>query len=344
MSQTLFFSADRPEDIAATGDILRRGGLAAIPTETVYGLAANALDAAAVRRIYEAKNRPADNPLIVHIADLSALGMLCQSVPDAAILLAAHFWPGPLTLVLPRREIVPDIVTAGLPSVAVRMPASSAALAVIRAAGTPLAAPSANRAGLPSPTTAAHVGDDMDGRIDAILDGGPCTLGIESTVLDLSGDRPRLLRPGGVTRAQLEEHLGPVEVDPAVLGPMSSGAAPSAPGMKYRHYAPNAPVYILQGSAAASAAYVSAHRTPGVAVLCFDGDADLFEGVTCISYGNENDPASLAHGLFDALRRLDRPDVQVIYARCPEGDGLYESVRNRLSKAAGFVRIETESL
>jgi len=337
---TLHLSAGSPADIAAAGKILRTGGLVAIPTETVYGLAANALDAAAVGRIFAAKGRPADNPLIVHINDLSALGALCENIPDAAVLLASRFWPGPLTLVLPRRNVVPDAVTAGLDTVAVRLPGSSAARAVIKAAGCPLAAPSANRSGSPSPTTAEHVWYDMDGRIEAILDGGPCAVGVESTVLDLSGDKPRLLRPGGVTHAELEELLGPVEVDPAVLGPMPPGQSPRAPGMKYRHYAPHAPVILLRGPADAAAKYVRAHAEPGAAVLCFDGEGTLFESVECVLYGKEDDPASLARGLFDALRRLDRPEVGVIYARYPEGEGLYEAVRNRLGKAAGFAVVE----
>ena len=336
---TLRLSADSPEDIRTAGELLRAGGLVALPTETVYGLAADALNPVAVSRIFTAKGRPSDNPLIVHIADLAELGTLCAAVPDAAVLLAARFWPGPLTLVLPRRDLVPGAVTAGLPTVAVRLPASQAARAVIQAAGTPLAAPSANRSGTPSPTTAAHVWHDLNGRVDAIVDGGPCAVGIESTILDLSGDKPRLLRPGGVTQAELEEPLGPVEVDPAVLGPLSPENAPRAPGMKYRHYAPRAPVYLLRGPSGAAAVWVRNHAQPGAAVLCFDGERALFEGVTRVSYGPENDPSSLALNLFDALRRLDRPDVTVIYARCPEGDGLYEAVRNRLGKAAGFRQV-----
>ena len=335
---TRFLSAENPADVQTAAEILRAGGVAAIPTETVYGLAARALDPVAVERVYAAKGRPADNPLIVHIDDLFALYVLCASVPDAVVILASHFWPGPLTMVLPRRDTIPDIVTAGLPTVAVRLPASPVARALIRQAG-PLAAPSANRAGSPSPTTAAHVRHDLDGRVDAILDGGPCLWGVESTVLDLTGDRPRLLRPGGVTHTQLEALLGPVEVDPAVTGPSAAGETPRAPGMKYRHYAPKAPVILLRGSAAAAAAYARQRAAPGAAVLCFNGEPDLFGDLLCVPYGDERDPISLARGLYDALRRLDRDGVTVIYARYPEGEGLYDAVRNRLNKAAGFYQI-----
>jgi L-threonylcarbamoyladenylate synthase len=312
----------------------------AIPTETVYGLAASAFDSAAVARVFAAKGRPADNPLIVHIAEIVDLPKVCAQIPPIAPAVAKRFWPGPLTLVLPRRDKVPDTVTAGLPTVAVRCPAHDAARAVIRAAGVPLAAPSANRAGFPSPTTAAHVWNDMDGRADAILDGGPCRCGVESTILDLSGQPPRILRPGGVARAQLEAALGAVEVDPAVTGPLAEGEAPRAPGMKYRHYAPHAPVYLLHGPLDAAAAYVKALARPGTAALCFNGEQARFHPVPCVTYGDADSPESLARGLFDALRTLDAPDIRCIYARCPEGEGLYEAVRNRLSRAAGFAVIE----
>ncbi|MDR3207064.1 MAG: threonylcarbamoyl-AMP synthase [Oscillospiraceae bacterium] len=337
---TLALSADRPEDIRKAGEILRGGGLVAIPTETVYGLAAAVFDPAAVARVFAAKGRPADNPLIVHVAEIVDIPKVCAQAPPIAPALAKRFWPGPLTLVMPRRDNVPDGVTAGLPTVAVRCPANDAARAVIRAAGVPLAAPSANRAGFPSPTTAAHVWNDMDGRVDAILDGGPCRWGVESTILDLTGPVPRLLRPGGVTRAQLEAVLGTVEVDPAVTGPVTEGHSPRAPGMKYRHYAPHAPIYLLHGPLNAAATYVKALARPGTAVLCFNGEQERFRPVPCVPYGDGDSPESLARGLFEALRKLDAPEIRCIYARCPEGDGLYEAVRNRLSRAAGFAVIE----
>lgn len=338
---TAFLSASRPGDIEKAAGILRDGGIAALPTETVYGLAGNALDPAVVGAIYAAKGRPSDNPLIVHVASAEDLPAVVREVPDAAMALAAAFWPGPLTIVLPRRDVVPDRVTAGLDTVAVRVPAHEAFLAVLRAAGVPLAAPSANRAGSPSPTTAQHVMDDLDGRIPAVLDGGPATVGVESTVVDLTTTPPRLLRPGGVSLEQLREVLGEVDVDPAVVGEMRDDEVPGAPGMKYRHYAPAAPVVVVDGEAPAVAAYVREQGLAHPAVLCFDEDTEAFAGLDVVTYGSQDDPQSLARGLFDALRALDRPDVTRIFARCPDADdGLYRAVRNRLLKAAAF-RVES---
>ncbi len=337
MIVTQRLSAFQPDDIAVAGAILRRGGVVAIPTETVYGLATAADNAVAVERIFAAKGRPSDNPLIVHIADIQALETLCRDVPDEAFLLASRFWPGPLTLVLPKKDTVPDVVTAGLPTVAVRLPASPEARAVITAAGVPLAAPSANRAGRPSPTCADHVWADMNGRIDAVLDGGACCLGVESTVLDLTSQIPRLLRPGGVTHEELEAALGVVvAVDPAVLGLLPPGEKPRAPGMKYRHYAPEAPVVILSGDAKAAAAYVQKNNAKGTAVLCAEEEKSIFPDVLVVCYGRESEPKSLARGLFDALRQLDDPEIQIIYARRPAAGGLMDAVRNRLGKAASF--------
>ncbi len=330
--RTKLLDAANPADIAETARILCAGGLAAIPTETVYGLAANALKPAAVHKIFAAKGRPGDNPLIVHIAEVAALDVLCADVPDTARLLARRFWPGPLTMVLPRAPVVPDAVTAGLSSVAVRFPANPAARAVLEASVLFWAAPSANRSGSPSPTTAAHVLHDLDGRVDAVLDGGPCDWGVESTVVDLTAAPPRLLRPGGITLEQLREALGPVAVDPAVVGELAPEQAPRAPGMKYRHYAPRAPVMILKGSPDKASAYVHAQKKRAC-VLCFDEELPFFE--PALSYGALADPRSLMRGLVDALRRADALGCDSIYARCPEGDA-YAAVQNRLYKAAGF--------
>ena len=334
---TRMYSASRPGDVAAVAAILRGGGIAALPTETVYGLAGDALDAGAVAAIYAAKGRPSDNPLIVHVADAADLASVAREVPPAARALAERFWPGPLTIVLPRLPHVPDGVTAGRDTVAVRVPAHEAFRAVLRAAGVPLAAPSANRAGSPSPTTAAHALHDLDGRVPAVLDGGPCEVGVESTVVDLTTAPPRLLRPGGVSLEQLREVLGEVGVDPAVVGEMSDDEVPGAPGMKYRHYAPAAPVVVVEGDAPAVAAHVRAQGLDHPAVLCFAEDLPAFAGLDAVAYGSHDDPQSLARGLFDALRVLDRPEVERIYARCPSPDtGLYRAVRNRLLKAAAF--------
>lgn len=233
--ETLLLSDSCPGDIEKAGEILRQGGLVAIPTETVYGLAANALDGEAVKKIYQAKGRPSDNPLIVHISDVAQLSPLVKEVPEAACKLAAVFWPGPLTIILEKSSRIPDQTSGGLDTVAVRCPYHPTARAVIDAAGVPLAAPSANLSGKPSPTTFRHVQEDLTGRVDALLDGGDCTVGVESTVITLVTDVPRILRPGGVTLAQLEHVLGQVEVDPAVIHQMEQGQKASSPGMKYKH-------------------------------------------------------------------------------------------------------------
>ena len=327
--------------IARAGELLVQGGLVAIPTETVYGLAANAFDAAAVAKIFVAKGRPQDNPLIVHIADVSGVAELVEQVPESAKRLAQAFWPGPLTMVLAKTERIPEVVSAGLTTVGIRCPAHPVARDVIRAAGVPLAAPSANRSGRPSPTSAAHCKEDLDGRVDAILDGGASQVGVESTVVDLTGETPVLLRPGGVTLEQLRTVLGTVLVDEAVTGEVKPGRRVRAPGMKYRHYAPKAPVTILDGTSAEVAAYV--RTRPGrKAILCFAEEADVYSN--CCEhveiYGTQADIGTMAHRLFDALRRVDALDLDLIFARAPaSGDGLELAVLNRLEKAAGFCRI-----
>ena len=315
--KTQMLSTQRPEDIAAAAELLRNGKLVAIPTETVYGLGANGLDENAVLRIFEAKGRPQDNPLILHISEPRELESICHDIPAQAWLLAEHFWPGPLTMVLPVREL-------------------------IRLAGVPIAAPSANRSGKPSTTTAAHVLHDMDGRIEAILDGGPCEVGVESTIVDLTGERPRLLRPGGVTPEELRALLGELDIDRAVLGQISNDAVVRAPGMKYKHYAPSAEVYIISGSSEAAARYIRRRFGPGDAVLCFAEELPLYDGCNPTAYGSENDVRTLSAGLFAALRDLDRPDIRTIYARCPEGGGVAYAVGNRLKKAAAFRVVDAE--
>ena len=247
--QTQFFNATSQKEngVRLAGSIIRSGGLVAFPTETVYGLGANGLDPAAVEGIFRAKGRPSDNPLILHVAKKSDVKDLWTRVPEEARLLMDAFWPGPLTLIFNRSSLVPDQVAAGLPTVAVRMPDHKTALALIRAAGVPIAAPSANLSGRPSPTTAQHVKADLEGRIDLILDGGPCRVGLESTVLSLCGT-PTILRPGGVTREMLEAVMGSVQVSSAVLAPLKGDGAAPSPGMKYKHYAPNAQVRIAGGS------------------------------------------------------------------------------------------------
>ena len=333
--ETQIVSASK-ENIARAAEILRQGGLVAIPTETVYGLAANALDPAAAARIYEAKGRPSDNPLIVHIAQASELAPLVRRVPDACLLLADRFWPGPLTIVLPASAAVPRQVTGGLDTVAVRCPAHPVARAVIRAAGLPLAAPSANSSGRPSPTTAGHVREDMNGKIPMILDAGPCEIGVESTVLSLVGERPTVLRPGGVSVDRLEETIGPVAVSGAVFAPMADDGAPMAPGMKYRHYAPCAPITLFAGPDDAVIRRIGSLADSRTGILCFSGEDRLFSAGVPVPYGDRNDPFDLSHNLFSALRRFDELGVRRILRRMCRQDGAFLGVANRLLKAAGF--------
>ena len=260
--------------------ILRHGGLLGIPTATVYGLGANALDETAVLHIFEAKGRPQDNPLILHVPGADWLELYCHDIPPVAYTLAERFWPGPLTMILPRRDIVPLRTTGGLETVGVRCPNHPMTLAIIREAGIPVAAPSGNTSGRPSPTTAQHMLEDMDGKIDGIVDGGPCSVGVESTIIDLTVTPPRLLRPGGLPLEALEEVLGTVTVDKAVRQKLADGEQAKAPGMKYRHYAPKAPVTVITGTPGASAAYIAAHLTQHSVVLCFVDYAPLFVGHT----------------------------------------------------------------
>ncbi len=327
-------------DIAAAAEILRRGGLLAIPTETVYGLGANGLDSAAVRRIFEAKGRPQDNPLILHIPEASWLTRYCEAVPDVAWRLAEEFWPGPLTMILKRKPCVPDETTAGLDTVGMRCPDHGATLAVIRAADVPVAAPSANRSGRPSCTTAAHVLADMEGRIEGIVDGGACAVGVESTIVDLTVTPPRPLRPGGLPLEKLQVVLGGVEVDKAVREKLGEGEQPRAPGMKYRHYAPEAPVTVVTGDGKKSARYIARRASEGMGVLCFDEYAACFGKADVRLLGSERDKAEQARRVFDILRTFDDISVREIYAQCPDSEGLGFAVENRLKKAAGFQTVD----
>jgi len=323
-------------DLAAR--VLREGGLVAFPTETVYGIGANAMDPDAVARIFQAKGRPQDNPLIVHIAELEQLDPLVREAPEPARALARVYWPGPLTMVLPRSGIVPDIVSAGLDTVAVRMPSLPLARELIRRSGVPVAAPSANRSGRPSPTTAGHCIADLDGRVEVILDGGPCPVGVESTVISLAGEGPRLLRPGAVTLAQLEQVLGKVWVDPAVLHHLEDDAKVSSPGMKYKHYAPKAQIVLVSGPVDEFAAFMDAHGSKGTYALVFDEDLDKVPP-PCLSYGPERDSEAQARALFAVLRRLDDLGATKVYARTPAKSDVGMAVYNRLVRAAAFTEI-----
>lgn len=323
-------------DVEQAAAILTRGGLLGIPTETVYGLGANGLDPEAVAHIFEAKGRPQDNPLILHVPSAQWLERYCQHIPDAAYTLAERFWPGPLTMILERKPVVPDVVTAGLDTVGMRCPAHPVCRAIIAAAGVPVAAPSGNTSGRPSPTNMADMLEDMEGKIDGIVDGGPCSVGVESTIIDLTEQPPRLLRPGGVTLEELRDALGEVAVDPAVTRLMGAGEHPRAPGMKYRHYAPKAPVTVVKGDAAATAAYIQAHLGEGEGVVCFDEYVGLYAGHTVEKLGPAADKAAQARNVFDALRAFDGTDVTAIWSQCPDEGGIGLAISNRLNKAAGF--------
>lgn len=331
-----------PKEIGRAAEILRSGGLVGIPTETVYGLGANGLDPAAVRSIFQAKGRPQDNPLILHIPDPSWLERYCRDIPETAWHLARRFWPGPLTMVLRRAPSVPDEVTAGLDTVGMRCPAHELCRAVIEAAGVPVAAPSGNTSGRPSPTSVADMLEDMNGKIEAILDGGVCQVGVESTIIDLTCIPPRLLRPGGVPLEELRAVLGEVELDPAILRPMGEGEKPRAPGMKYRHYAPKAPVTVVKGSPARSAAYILEHLSPTYwdGVICFDEFADWYPGHPVERLGGALDHWENARRLFHALRAMDEAGVKRIWAQSPDTAGMGLAVVNRLDKAAGFHIVE----
>lgn len=333
-------------DIEKAGEILSGGGLVAIPTETVYGLAANALDGNAVAKIFKAKGRPADNPLIVHIADFEDIKKfsLVSEIPEKAYKLAKAFWSGPLTIIMPKGSAVPEEVSAGLSTVAIRFPSHKTAQAVIKAACCPLAAPSANISGSPSPTTAAHVISDMNGKIDAVLDGGECSVGLESTVITLATPKPKLLRPGGITVGEIEKVIGEIDVDDAVLNQLKKGEKASSPGMKYKHYSPNAEVILVASGDEQYIDFVNSKNSGDVAALCYEDD-EKYIGVKCYVLGKKGDYKAQAHKLFKKLREIDKnPEIKTVYARCPETSGVGMAVYNRLVRAAGFEVINLEKV
>lgn len=339
--ETKIFKITTPdcEQIKQVGEILRNGGLAAIPTETVYGLAGNALDGRCAQKIFAAKGRPSDNPLIVHISRFEQWKELVAEIPETAKALADAFWPGPLTIILKKSDLVPDEVSGGLDTVAVRMPQNKIALAVIESAGVPLAAPSANLSGKPSPTCASHVIEDMKGRIEAIVDSGECNVGVESTVLSLAVNPPRLLRPGKITAEMLTEILGEVEIDDAVFEKLLDGEKAASPGMKYKHYSPEASVVLVKGKFEKYAEYVNSLKEEGSVALCFEGEEKSLM-VPCVTYGRKDDPSSQAKHIFDALRCVDKIGAKKVYARFPESSGMGLAVFNRLLRAAAFNIVE----
>lgn len=326
------------QEIKNAAKLLKSGNLVALPTETVYGLGANALDENAVKKIFEAKGRPQDNPLIVHISEFDEIYNLVTDVPQSAKALAREYWPGPMTIILKKTSLVPDAVSAGLDTVAVRLPNHDVTRAIIKEAGVPIAAPSANLSGSPSPTTAQSVFDDMNGKIPLIVDGGPCQIGVESTVISLLGEKPSVLRPGGITPEQIASVLGEVEIDNAVLHDIGNAKNVASPGMKYKHYAPKTKVIIVKGDREKYLDFLK--KCDGnFGALCFVEDAD---SVSCkyVTYGKENNSLSQSNRLFNALREADSLGVDVVYARYPFEDGMGLAVINRLLRSAAFEVIE----
>lgn len=331
-------SAESPL-IREAAEILKSGGIVAIPTETVYGLAGNALDGSVTQKIYKAKGRPSDNPLIVHISEFSQWAPLVKSIPETAKALSDKFWPGPLTVILPKSDIIPDEVSGGLDTVAVRMPSNEIARKIIEKAGVPLAAPSANTSGKPSPTSAKHVIDDLSGKIDAIVDGGDSDVGVESTVISLAVSPPRLLRPGGITPEILTEVLGEIEIDDAVYNKLAEGKQAASPGMKYKHYSPKAQIILVKADLEKFVAYAKENASENSAVLCFEGEEKEMP-LRTVTYGKKDDALSQAKHIFDALRKLDEIGADKVFARYPKSDGVGLAVFNRLIRAAGFNEIE----
>lgn len=342
ISGSKVLSEEDRDRLKEAAELLRSGGLVAFPTETVYGLGANALDEQAAARIYAAKGRPSDNPLIAHVSCFEEVLPLTSRVPEMGRRLAEAFWPGPLTLVFPKSALVPYGTTGGLDTVAVRMPSDPAASELIRLAGVPVAAPSANTSGRPSPTTADHVLQDMDGRIDMIVDGGPVGIGVESTIVDVTEAVPVLLRPGAVTLEMLRETVGRVEIDPAILGPVSAEVRPKAPGMKYRHYAPEAELTLVEGEQERvieqirRLAAMRQQEGKRVGIICTDETRDRYSADVVMSIGERAKEETIAHNLYAVLREFDEQGVSHIYSESFSRNDLGQAIMNRLNKAAGY--------
>ncbi len=329
--------------IQEAGAILKAGGLVAFPTETVYGLGGDALNPLSSKKIYAAKGRPSDNPLIVHIAEFGALAPIVREIPENARKLAEKFWPGPLTMILYKSDLVPYETTGGLDTVAIRMPGNRIARELIRAAGGYVAAPSANRSGRPSPTLAKYVAQDLEGRVEMIIDGGDVKIGLESTIVDLTSDKPMVLRPGYVTRQDLLEVLPEIEEDSTLMRD-DSGQAPRAPGMKYRHYAPKGDLTIVKGVEEKVLAYINAqcekNENKKTGVIGTDATVRRYDADVCKSVGCREDEEAVARELYRILREFDDEDVEVIYAEAFDDSGIGRAIMNRLLKAAGHKLVE----
>lgn len=336
------FTAHDREVLEKAAAIIRAGGLVAFPTETVYGLGANALDEAAAKKIYAAKGRPSDNPLIAHVSCLEEIAPLVSNMPENGKKLAKAYWPGPMTMVFPKSAIVPYGTTGGLDTVAIRMPSDPIAAELIRLSGVPIAAPSANTSGRPSPTRADHVLQDMDGKIDAIIDGGPVGIGLESTIVDVTEEMPMVLRPGAITVEMLRETVGEVGIDPAILGPVSADVRPKAPGMKYRHYAPKADLTLVEGET--EAVVETINRLAGeklaegrkVGIICTDETKDRYPAGMLESIGARARQETVAHNLYAVLRDFDDRGAEYIFSEGFSEDNLGRAIMNRLNKAAGY--------
>lgn len=328
------------EGIRQAGEILKSGGLVAFPTETVYGLGANALNEEAAMKTYAAKGRPSDNPLIVHIADMEALPAIVEEIPEKAKIVAEKYWPGPLTMIFRKSDLVPHGTTGGLDTVAVRMPDHVIARELIRAGGGYISAPSANTSGRPSPTAAEHVAEDLSGKIEMILDGGPVEIGVESSILDVTVDPPMVLRPGAITKEMLEELIGEVDVDQTLIR-ADSKEVPKAPGMKYRHYAPKAQLLVVEGETDAVVAYINGQAEKQIAdhlqvgIIATEETINRYKtgDIKCI--GTRADERTIAAGLFRVLREFDADGVNVIYSEAFQSEGIGSAIMNRLLKAAG---------
>ena len=326
--------------IAEAGQILRNGGLVAFPTETVYGLGANALDEHAAEKIYKAKGRPSDNPLIIHIAKMESLPLIVSEIPTEALELAKCYWPGPLTMIFPKSDIVPLTITGGLASIAVRMPDHHIALELIEAGGGFVAAPSANTSGRPSPTRAAHVAEDLGDNVDMIIDGGDTTIGLESTIIDFSSDEVTILRPGAITKAMIEAIIGPVSMAQE-LSFQTDSVAPKAPGMKYTHYAPQAPLFIVTGETALVSETINENvqgtlaQGQNIGIICAEENILRYPQGVVKSLGKLEDEESIARHLYAVLRGFDESGVTSIYSESFDTPRLGVAIMNRLKKAAG---------
>ncbi len=326
----------KPNDktIKRAAKIIKHGGIVSFPTETVYGLGGNALSSRSSEKIFSAKGRPSDNPLIVHISDIDEAYALSDELPEVFFRLAEKFWPGALTMIVKKSDAVPKETTGGLDTVAIRMPDNEVALKLIKASGLPIAAPSANSSGKPSPTEAFHVYDDLNKKIPMIIDGGSCTFGVESTVLTLVPEVPVILRPGAVTKEMLEEVIGEVKVSDSVINPLKNDEVAASPGMKYKHYSPECEVYLVEGSSEEYIEFVN-RLDSSVSALCFKEESDKIK-LPHLTYGNINDEISQANELFSKLRELDMIGAKTVYAHAPEKEGVGLAVYNRLIRAAGF--------